>query len=69
MLSGFWQRSRARQRRILSEVGQIELAVERENPQFSPVVMALEPQRVECSILWNGFNGGERDDCEYNSPA
>jgi hypothetical protein len=33
MLTEFWQRSRASQRRILSEVGQIELAIERENPR------------------------------------
>jgi hypothetical protein len=36
MLTEFWHRFRARQRRILSEAGQIELAVERENPRKSP---------------------------------
>jgi hypothetical protein len=39
MLTEFWHRSRARQRRILSEVGQIELAVERENPRKSPEII------------------------------
>ena len=39
MLTEFWQRSRAGQRRILSEVGQIELAMERENPQNSPKIV------------------------------
>jgi hypothetical protein len=39
MLTEFWHRSRARQRRILSEVGQIELAVERENSRKSPEII------------------------------
>jgi hypothetical protein len=46
MLTEFWQRSRARQRRILSEVGQIELAVERENPRKSPEIIRDSPNKL-----------------------
>ena len=46
MLTEFWQRSRARQRRILSEVGQIELSVERENPRKSPEIIRESPNKL-----------------------
>jgi hypothetical protein len=46
MLTEFWQRSRAGQRRILSEVGQFELAMEREKPRKLPKIVRDAPNKL-----------------------
>jgi hypothetical protein len=46
MLSEFRQRSRATQRSILAEVGQLELAIERDNPRKPPEIVRESPNKL-----------------------
>jgi hypothetical protein len=52
MLTEFWQRSRARQRGILSEAGQIELAMERANPRQLSTIVRDEPHKLTAVLIF-----------------